>query len=568
MTYEAILARSFSRYEQKKLGWGALLGCFLIFLSFFTVFKPYLGPLPILNMRLSMGVAHRMFATKETESSQKQEMVRVAQKEAAKSELLLVSTSHQENVTTKPELRLNSTDPKENTTRTKPEILLNSTDHHVAKNVTLEPGPEVLLNNTEHPAVEIEESEQLNSTDHQDTSLSIAGNATQKRVPLCNILNPRTDICDITGEVRVHAKSYTVYASSTEMSTLDDGQTSWKIRPYARKTDRTAMSSVTEWSVVPASVDRRKIPKCTQNHAAPAILFSAGGFSGNHFHDFSDIILPLYLTARPFNGDVQLLVTNYRSWWASKFRAILQNLSKHPAIDIDQQKEEVHCFPSVIVGLNRHDEFKINPSMPPHTTMRDFREFLRTSYSLERAKAIELQASDTRKPRLLIVARKRSRSFTNPTRIAKTAKAVGFEPVVAEADMNVARFAELMNSCDAVMGVHGAGLTNILFLPDDAVLIQIVPLGGAWLSRTYFGDPSRDMNLRYLEYKIGVRESTLADQYPVDHVALKDPSAFHRGKWNDFKKIYLDNQNVKLDVRRFRPTLLKALQLLREQKRR
>lgn len=567
MSYEAILARSFSRYEQKKLGYGALVGCLLIFLSFFTVFKPYLGPLPILNVRLSMGIAHRMFATKETQSSQKQEMITVEQKATAKPEPLLISTSHQENVTTKLELRLNSTDPKENATITKPEITVNSTDHHVAKNASMEPGPEVLLNKTEHPAVKIEESTPLNSTDHQDTSLSIAENATKKREPLCNILNRRTDVCDIPGEVRVHAKSSTVYASSPEMATLDDGQTSWKIRPYARKTDRTAMSSVKEWSVVPASVGRREIPKCTQNHAVPAILFSAGGFSGNHFHDFSDIILPLYLTARPFNGDVQFLVTNYRSWWVSKFRGILQNLSKYPAIDIDQETEEVHCFPSVIVGLNRHDDFKINPSMPPHTTMSDFRDFLRTSYSLKRSKAIELQVGDARKPRLLIISRKRTRSFTDPTRIMKMAKAVGFEVVVAEADMNVARFAELMNSCDAVMGVHGAGLTNMVFLPDNAVLIQIVPLAGDWLSRTYFGDPSRDMNLKYLEYKIGVRESTLSDQYPRDHVVLKDPRAFHKGKWDDFKKTYLDGQNVKLDVRRFRPTLLKALQLLHEQRR-
>ncbi|KAF8022559.1 hypothetical protein BT93_F0158 [Corymbia citriodora subsp. variegata] len=566
MTYEAILTRSFSRYEQKKLGYGALVGCLLIFLSFFTVFKPYLGPLPILNMRLSMGIAHRMFATKETESSQKQEMITVAQKKTAKPELLLVSTSQQENVTSTPELRLNSTDPIENATRTKTEIPVSSTDHHVAKNASMEPVSEVLLNNTEHP-VEIEESIPLNSTDHQDTSLSIAENVTQRREPLCNILNPRTEVCDIPGEVRVHAKSYTVYASSPEMASLDDGRTSWKIRPYARKTDRMAMSSVTEWSVVPASVGQREIPKCTQNHAAPAILFSAGGFSGNHFHDFSDIIVPLYLTARPFDGEVQFLVTNYRSWWVSKFRAILQNLSKYPAIDIDQEKEEVHCFPSVIAGLNRHDDFKINPSMPPHTTMSDFRDFLRTSYSLKRSKAIELRASDARKPRLLIISRKRTRSFTNAARIAKMAKAVGFEAVVAEADMNVARFAELMNSCDAVMGVHGAGLTNIVFLPDNAVLIQIVPLGGDWLSRTYFGDPSRDMNLKYLEYKIGARESTLSDQYPIDHVALKDPRAFHGGKWDDFKKTYLDGQNVKLDVRRFRPTLQKALQLLHEQRR-
>lgn len=45
--YSAILARSFSKHEQKRLGYGAFIACFLVALSFCTVFKPYLGPLPI-----------------------------------------------------------------------------------------------------------------------------------------------------------------------------------------------------------------------------------------------------------------------------------------------------------------------------------------------------------------------------------------------------------------------------------------------------------------------------------------------------------------------------------------
>ena len=47
MMYETIFARSFSRYEQKKLGYGAFAGCLIIGFTIFTVFKPYLGPLPV-----------------------------------------------------------------------------------------------------------------------------------------------------------------------------------------------------------------------------------------------------------------------------------------------------------------------------------------------------------------------------------------------------------------------------------------------------------------------------------------------------------------------------------------
>ncbi|PKI48350.1 hypothetical protein CRG98_031298 [Punica granatum] len=131
--------------------------------------------------------------------------------------------------------------------------------------------------------------------------------------------------------------------------------------------------------------------------------------------------------------------------------------------------------------------------------------------------------------------------------------------------MNVQKVAELVNSCDVVMGVHGAGLTNILFLPDNAVLVQIVPLGNVeWISRAYFGEPSKSMDISYLEYKLSLKESTLIEQFPLDHVVFKDPYAFHKGNWLAFKSVYLDKQNVKLDVKRFKPTLQKALELLLE----
>lgn len=242
---------------------------------------------------------------------------------------------------------------------------------------------------------------------------------------------------------------------------------------------------------------------------------------------------------------------------------MLQSLSKYEFIDIDNEKE-VYCFATVLVGLKRHKDFTIDPSKYPYT-MKDFREFLRSAYYLKRSWATKLRDGETRRARLLLVSRKKTWVFTSVDGISSMARSQGFEVVVAEANVSVAEFAGLVNSCDVLMGVHGAGLKNAVFLPQNAIVIQVVPLGNMeWLSRAYFGDPSKDMNLSYLDYDIDIKESTLVEQFPTDHAVLKDPYELHKGDWNAFREIYLDKQNVKLDVNSFRPTLLKALKLLHE----
>ncbi|XP_031371685.1 beta-1,2-xylosyltransferase XYXT1-like isoform X2 [Punica granatum] len=529
--YDTFLARSFSKHEQKKLGYGAFAACFLIALSFCTVFKPYLGPLPVLNLRLSiMGAGHKMLAVEETTiPSHKQETVR--ENVTARAELMVDSGKFEEILTMKPvesaRMICNTTDCREK-----------AAENAMVKS---EPG--------------------CNST-------NCRGHETVEKAkgvkPLCNITGPRTNFCDMKGDIRIQPSSSSVFVVSSEMDVSQENQDSWKIKPYARKEDRQAMSSVREWSVKSVS-GRENIPQCTRNHSVPAVLFSTGGYSGNHFHDFTDIVVPLYLTSRPFDGEVQFLITNMRPWWINKFRQILENLSRYEILDIDSESGEVHCFPSVAMGLKRHKELSIDPSRSAHT-MKDFREFLRKSYSLKRRSAIRIRQGENKtKPRLLIVSRKRTRSFTNIDRIARMARGLGFDAVVAEPSMNVQKVAELVNSCDVVMGVHGAGLTNILFLPDNAVLVQIVPLGNVeWISRAYFGEPSKSMDISYLEYKLSLKESTLIEQFPLDHVVFKDPYAFHKGNWLAFKSVYLDKQNVKLDVKRFKPTLQKALELLLE----
>ncbi|TMW89306.1 hypothetical protein EJD97_017373 [Solanum chilense] len=465
MKYDSLLARSFSKHEQKKLGIGAFVSCFILAATFCFLFKPEIRHFRVVNVKVSLRGSPKILAITEE-----------------------------------------VTKPKK-------------------------------------PYFEIEQEKQI-----------------------CNVLHTRADLCEMKGDIRIHGNSSTIFFVS-----IDDEkkQNSWNIRPYARKGDDRAMDSVTNLIVKKVHISQQ-IPICTRNYTVPAVVFSTKGYAGNHFHDFSDVLIPLFQTSRRLNGEVQFLITNNMPWWIKKFKAVLQRLSKYETIDVDKEKD-VLCFPSMTIGLKANKEFSINTSESSYN-MLDFTRFLKSTYSLKRKSAVRLKKNadddDERrknKPRLLIISRSRTRRFTNIEEIVALAKSLGFKVGVEETRENLAQVAKKVNSFDVLMGVHGAGLTNMVFLPENASVIQIVGLGMEWVSKEDFEIPAMDMNLKYLGYKISVNESSLIQQYPLEHHVLKDPpgNMISPKGWTSYRKVYLDQQDVKIDVNRFRGTLLKALELLK-----
>jgi len=388
--------------------------------------------------------------------------------------------------------------------------------------------------------------------------------------PLCDVTsNHRIDWCELDGDVRVVGANGSVTLVAPPGA---DGRSfreeSWRIKPYPRKADPNAMRNV---RVVTVRSVAGGAPACTDQHDVPALVFSDRGYTGNYFHAYTDVILPLFLTARQYAGEVLLLVTNHQAWWVDKYAPVFRSLSKYEPVDLDRDPR-VHCFRHVQVGLTNHDDFSIDPRRAPNGySMLDFTKFMRTTYGLPRdvawpAAAAANATAGRSRPRLLLIARARTRRFVNTDEIVRGAEKVGFEVVVSEGEHEVAPFAELANSCDAIMGVHGAGLTNMVFVPTGGVVIQVVPLGGLEFVAGYFRGPSRDMGLRYLEYRITPEESTLIDQYPRDHIIFTDPEGVKNKGWESLKDAYLDKQDVRLDMRRFRPTLKKAMAHLRKAK--
>ncbi|XP_073272115.1 alpha-1,3-arabinosyltransferase XAT3-like [Primulina huaijiensis] len=395
----------------------------------------------------------------------------------------------------------------------------------------------------------------------------------KKMDPVCRILEADADYCEMEGDIRIEANSSTIFLVTSAEKIVGNSTTSWSIQPYPRR----GIHYIKKWTIkIVGNINN--IPKCTENHKSPAILFSTSGFAGNLFHDFADLILPLYTTSFDFKKDVQFLVSDYQSWWLSKYHEILEKFTRHEILAIDGQKQ-VHCYKKMVAGLNFHQELIINPLLVESNqtqsslSMSNFRRLMQETYSLKRTHAMVIRNTTgkgdnltaRRRPRIMIITRNRTRILMNHDEVSQTAQELGFEVVLAEAQKstNLSRFARLVNSCDVLMGIHGAGLTNMVFLPENAVVIQVVPLGAMdWLAKHDFGEPCVDMKLKYSEYKIGLKESSLSLKYSSDDPVLKDPLSIHRKGWGELRSTYLENQNVTIDIGRFKSTLVEALKLL------
>ncbi|KAL0355257.1 UNVERIFIED_CONTAM: Alpha-1,3-arabinosyltransferase XAT3 [Sesamum radiatum] len=329
-------------------------------------------------------------------------------------------------------------------------------------------------------------------------------------------------------------------------SSQQHNSSSWTAKPYARKGDTLAMQRIKELKIKHQAIDT--IPPCDQNFTIPAIIFSTGGYVGNHYHAFTDVLTRLDVST--FNQTVVFLITTPDNW-TSKYKR--DKLSKYNVYDID--KEKVLCFSRVIVGLEAHKNVIVDPWDLGHHSIRNFSEFLRSVYSLGRDQSVNrCRTCKLGPPRMLIICRRKSRRLVNKHAVANLARTLGFEVVLKQMVWNVSLVAQLVNSFDVMVGVHGAGLTNMVFLPENAVVVQIVPLGLDYIARTCFQMPAESMKLRYLDYKVTLNESSLSENYSLDKTAKKG--------FDDFRSVYLDHQDVNIDLGRFKRTLLRALELV------
>ncbi|KAF5449560.1 hypothetical protein F2P56_029992 [Juglans regia] len=376
----------------------------------------------------------------------------------------------------------------------------------------------------------------------------------------CNRTHNFYDICSIKGPTVLDPTISTFFQMDPINSTPQKPLVE-KVRPYARKWENSTMSRIKEVTLVSGP----PITKCQVQHKAPALVFSAGGYTGNFFHEFNDGFIPLYITINTIfpDQDIVLVISKARDWWVSKYSELLRAFSKYPIVNLDNDTS-THCFPSASVGMISHGFMTIAPKLIPNSkTFTHFRAFLHKAYGQNRKVQNHLSVSTRKKSRPLLVLLGRSgrgvgRLLLNQNEVKLEAEKVGFSVVVFEptAGTPLREAYALVNSSHAMVGIHGAALTHSLFLRPGSVLVQVVPLGAEWVSRVCFEISARAMGLEYMEYRIKAEESSLMEKYGKDEPIIKDPVAFRGRNWSpEIMSIYLKEQNVRLDLVRFREYL-------------
>ncbi|KAJ6870618.1 beta-1,2-xylosyltransferase XYXT1-like [Populus alba x Populus x berolinensis] len=409
----------------------------------------------------------------------------------------------------------------------------------------------------------------------------------------CDRSSMRSDVCVMKGDVRTHSASSSIFLFTSrntnsvmnKVSSLvdKDEELHEKIKPYTRKWETSVMDSIDELGLIAKTENFRINHHCDVMHDVPAVFFSTGGYTGNVYHEFNDGILPLYITSQHFKKKVVFVILDYHNWWIMKYGNILSLLSDYPAIDFSGDKR-THCFPEAIAGLRIHDELTVDPSlMQENKSVVDFRNFLDRAYwpriksmikEEERGaqKKLELKAQSSKKnqkqvheatlkkPKLVILSRNGSRAITNENLLVKMAEEIGFrvEVMRPEPTTELARIYRALNSSEVMIGVHGAAMTHFLFMKPGSVFIQVIPLGTEWAADAYYGKPARKLGLKYIGYQILPRESSLYDKYDKNDPVLRDPRSVSDKGWQYTKSIYLDNQNVRLNLGRFQRRLLRA----------
>ncbi|KAK9107386.1 hypothetical protein Syun_023397 [Stephania yunnanensis] len=370
----------------------------------------------------------------------------------------------------------------------------------------------------------------------------------------CNRSSDTYDVCTLNGPTILDPTVSTAYLVDPYAPTPI--LISEKIRPYPRKWENDTMSLISELSL--ATAPTYYTPTCDVQHYASALIFSAGGYNGNLFHDFNDGLLPLFITTRSVftDWDPVLVILNCRDWWLTKYAELLHQFTRYPIVNLDKETK-IHCFPSATVGLISHGYMTVDPvQMPRSENLLSFRALLGTAYEQQELDGNDcgtyLSSSRTSpsRPRLVLVERTGDvgRVMLNQADVVQLAEMLGFEVIVFDPTKcrSLGEAYGLLNRTHALMGVHGGALTHAMFLRPGAVFVQVVPIGIDWLAEACFGKAAREMGLEYIEYKIDASESSLKSGN--ENFVSKNPVFGNANDLFNATNIYLKNQDVKLDL--------------------
>lgn len=134
------------------------------------------------------------------------------------------------------------------------------------------------------------------------------------------------------------------------------------------------------------------------------------------------------------------------------------------------------------------------------------------------------------------------RELFNENFLVKLVEEIGFFVEVLRLDkiIELVKIYRFLNFSDVMIGVYGVVMMYFFFLKLRIVFIQIILLGIEWVVEIYYGELVKKLRLKYIGYKIKLRESFLYVEYGEDDFIIRDLKSFIRKGWDYIKKIYFE----------------------------
>lgn len=74
--------------------------------------------------------------------------------------------------------------------------------------------------------------------------------------------------------------------------------------------------------------------------------------------------------------------------------------------------------------------------------------------------------------------------------------------------------------------------------------MQLVPFGMIWTAKLYYGEPSMQLPLQYMEVLVEPHESSLIEKYPANHTVFTNQQVYWDQGWNVVADLYFHNQDI------------------------
>ncbi|CAD6249236.1 unnamed protein product [Miscanthus lutarioriparius] len=114
--------------------------------------------------------------------------------------------------------------------------------------------------------------------------------------PICDLSDRRYDGCEMWGDARTAsgANNSVVYFIPPPPQLATAAAATWSIRSQSRKI--VDVREVTVRSLDASSL--HEAPRCTVRRGVQAVVFALGSLTSHYWHAFSDVLVPLFTTAR------------------------------------------------------------------------------------------------------------------------------------------------------------------------------------------------------------------------------------------------------------------------------